>query len=84
MSAPNLDDPVERAAYKLELSRIGTGIRRAGLAIALVGTVLVLLEKRGLFHVPMVVGATVIGAGVMLMISGLQARNRYHQLRMRG
>ena len=53
---PNLDDPAERAAYRLELSRIGTGIRRAGLAIALIGAVLVLLEKRGIFHVPMVVG----------------------------
>lgn len=83
MPRPDLNDPDQRAAYKRELAGIGTGIRRAGLAIALAGTVLVLVEKKGLAHVPIVVGATVIGAGVMLMISGLQARSRYHQLRMR-
>ena len=82
MAAPDLKDPVAAEAYRTELSGIGTGIRRIGLLLALIGAVLVLLHKRHVIDLPIWVGVIVLGAGVMLMLSGIQARSRYHQLRM--
>lgn len=83
MSRPDLSDPEARAAYTRELSGIGRGIRRTGLAIALTGAILVLLVRKDVLAIPMAAAVIVLGAGVLLMISGLQARARYHQLRMR-
>jgi hypothetical protein len=82
MAAPDLNDPAERERYFAELRNIGRPIRRTGLALALIGAVLVLLHKRHVLDLPIWVGVIVLGAGVMLMISGLQVRSRYHQLRM--
>jgi Flp pilus assembly protein TadB len=82
MAAPDLNDPAERARYHRELSGIGRGIRRAGLAIGLIGAVLVLLARKHVLPIPMAVAVIALGVGVLLMISGLQARSRYHQLRM--
>lgn len=82
MPAPDLNDPEARAGYHRELTGIGRSIRRVGIAIGLLGAILVLLVRKGLAPIPMPVAVIVLGAGVLLMISGLQARARYHQLRM--
>jgi hypothetical protein len=82
--APNLDDPAERAAYRRELHGVARGVRLAGLWCAAAGLVLVLMARRQWLGVPLWAAFSVTGFGVMLMITGVVARSRYHSLRMRG
>lgn len=82
MPAPDLNDPVAAAAYQHELHGVAAGIRRTGLALALTGALLVLAAKRALWGVPMWLGVSVLGFGMMLLITAFAARNRYHALRM--
>jgi len=84
MAPPNLKDPAERAAYRRELAGIARGIRLSGIGLAALGAILVLLHHREVLEVPMWLAASVLGAGFMLMITGIAARTRYHALRMRG
>lgn len=83
MAPPNLKDPAERAAYRRELQGVARGIRLSGIGLAALGAILVLLRRREMLDVPLWLAATVLGAGVMLMITGIAARTRYHALRMR-
>lgn len=82
MAAPDLNDPVAAAAYQAELWGVAATIRRVGLAVALVGALLVLAAKRGLFGLPLWAAVIVLGAGLMLLITAFAARRRYHLLRM--
>ncbi|WP_448663554.1 hypothetical protein ACG3SL_02455 [Sphingomonas sp. CJ20] len=84
MAPPNLKDPADAEAYRTELAGVGRGIRLAGVLIATLGAILVLLHRKGWVPVPIWLGVIVLGAGVMLMITAVAARSRYHQLRMRG
>lgn len=85
MAPPNLKDPAERAAYRRELAGVARGIRLSGIVLAALGAVMVLLWRRGqLGAVPAWLAFTVLGLGLMLMITGIAARTRYHALRMRG
>jgi uncharacterized membrane protein HdeD (DUF308 family) len=84
MAPPNLKDPAERAAYRRELAEVARGTRVSGIIVAAIGAILVLLHRRELLAVPLWLAASVVGAGLMLMITGIAARTRYHQLRMRG
>lgn len=83
MAPPNLKDPAERAAYRRELAGIARGIRLSGIGLAALGAILVLLRRRELLEVPMWLAASILGAGIMLMITSIAARTRYHTLRMR-
>ena len=83
MAPPNLKDAAERAAYRRELAGIARGIRLSGIGLAALGAILVLLRRRELLEVPLWLAASVLGAGIMLMITGIAARTRYHALRMR-
>ncbi len=84
MAAPNLKDPAERAAYRRELAGVARGIRLSGIGLAALGAVLVALQRRGMLEVPIWLAGSVLGFGLMLMITGIAARTRYHALRMRG
>lgn len=84
MAPPDLTDPAQRAAYARELAGVARGIRRTGIALAAAGAVLMLLQQRALAAVPLWLAASVLGAGLMLTITALAARARYHALRMRG
>lgn len=83
MAAPNLDDPVEAAAYRDELAGVARGMRLVGLWITVAGALLVALVRGGRLPLPMWAPVIVVGAGVMLMISAFAARAQYHRLRMR-
>jgi hypothetical protein len=82
MAAPDLGDPAQRAAYHRELKRVGAGPRRAGIAVALAGAVLVLAHRKGVV-VPLWLGVGVLGIGVLVTIAALSTRAAYHRLRMR-
>lgn len=83
MAPPNLKNPAERAAYRRELAGVARRIRLAGIGLAALGAILVLLDRRQIFAVPLWLAAAVLGAGLMLMVTGIAARARYHALRMR-
>lgn len=83
MAPPNLKDPAERAAYRRELAGIARGIRLSGVGLAALGAILVLLHRREIIALPLWLAIAVLGAGLMLMVTGIAARTRYHALRMR-
>ncbi|MES2986997.1 MAG: hypothetical protein V4808_03735 [Pseudomonadota bacterium] len=82
MAAPDLKNPVERAAYQRELHGVARGVRLAGLWLAVAGLGLLAARRFGL-EVPLWAAASVVGFGAMLMVTGIAARTRYHALRMR-
>jgi hypothetical protein len=82
MTAPDLKDPVQRAAYRQELSGIGLRMRRWGIGVSLAGALLVLASRRGL-PVPLWIGVGVLGIGLLVLIAALSTRAAYHRLRMR-
>ncbi|AJP71021.1 hypothetical protein [Sphingomonas hengshuiensis] len=84
MAAPDLNDPAQRAAYARELAGVARRIRLAGVVLAVIGAVLMLLQRRGFDAVPLWLAASVMGAGAMLMVTAIAARRRYHRLRMQG
>lgn len=84
MAPPNLKDPAERAAYRRELAGVARGVRLSGIVLAALGAVLVLLWRRNQLAAPPWLAFAVLGMGLMLMITGIAARTRYHALRMRG
>lgn len=83
MTPPDLKDPVQRAAYRRELQGVARGMRRGGIAMALIGALLLLLRRTGFDAVPMWLAGSVVGLGLMLMISAISARVTYHSRRMR-
>jgi hypothetical protein len=83
MAAPDLRDPVQRAAYHRELRGVAPRLRRSGIGIALAGALLVLLQRKGLAPVPLWLGVGVLGIGVLVTIAALSTRAAYHRLRMR-
>ena len=83
MAAPDLRDPAQRAAYHRELGGVALRMRRWGIAISLVGALLVLAYRQGV-AVPLCVGAGVLGIGVLVLIAAISTRATYHRLRMRG
>ncbi|NIJ19630.1 regulator of sirC expression with transglutaminase-like and TPR domain [Sphingomonas naasensis] len=83
MTAPDLDDPAQRAAYRQELRGIAVGPRRAGILVALAGALLVLAHRKGIEAVPLWLGVGVLGLGVLILIAAVSTRTAYHRARMR-
>ena len=83
MTAPDLKDPGQRAAYRQELRGVALGMRRFGIGMALAGALLVLAHRRGVEAVPLWLGVGVLGIGVLVMIAAFSTRTAYHRLRMR-
>jgi regulator of sirC expression with transglutaminase-like and TPR domain len=83
MAPPDLGDPAERAAYHRELRGVGVGLRRAGIAVALAGALLVLAHRHGVEAIPLWLGVSVLGVGVLVMVAAVSTRTAYHRLRMR-
>jgi hypothetical protein len=83
MATPDLNDPVAAAAYARELGGVMVRTRRAGVALALAGALLLLAAKRGgMAPGWLAAAASVMGLGVMLTLTALFTRSRYHALRM--
>jgi uncharacterized membrane protein len=80
---PNLNDPVERKAYRRELMGVARGLRRTGVALAVLGSALILINAYWT-PVPNLFTLGAIVAGFALMLMGIGARTKYHKRRMRG
>ncbi|MES2045286.1 MAG: hypothetical protein V4475_15545 [Pseudomonadota bacterium] len=77
---PNLADPVERAAYRRELRGLVPWVRYSGMALALLGAGIAVLEPTW----PGVIALVFIACGFAMMVAGIGIRTRYHKRRMRG
>lgn len=84
MTAPNLNDPAERAAYRRELQSVARPIRYTGISFALLGAALAIARMQWLPDLPEIVPIAAIGVGAANMVAGILIRTRYHQARMRG
>lgn len=80
---PDLADPAQRRAYRAELMGVSRGLRLTGVALALLGSALILTNAYWT-PIPNIVTWPVIVAGFVLMGLGISARTRYHRQRMRG
>ncbi|MDH4745706.1 hypothetical protein OMP43_16905 [Sphingomonas sp. CBMAI 2297] len=80
---PDLRDPEQRRAYRRELMQVARGVRRTGVALAMLGSALILVNAYWT-PVPNIVTLAAIVAGFALMLFGIGARAKYHKRRMRG
>lgn len=80
---PNLKDPEERRAYRRELLGVAKGYRRSGVALAVLGCALIVINALGT-PIPNIVTLAAIVTGFALMVMGIGTRTRYHKRRMRG
>lgn len=80
---PNLNDPTERKAYRRELMGVAQGLRRTGVALAVLGSALILVNAYWT-PIPNLFTLAAIVGGFALMLMGIGARTKYHKRRMRG
>lgn len=80
---PNLSDPVERKAYRRELMQVAQVPRRIGVALAVLGSALILVNAYWT-PIPNLFTLAAIVAGFTLMLMGIGMRTKYHKRRMRG
>ncbi|MBX3595659.1 hypothetical protein [Sphingomonas sp.] len=79
---PDLEDPVQRAAYRQELRGVARGLRTSALGLAVIGAGIAFAAP--FLGLPRWVPMLVIGPAVMLIVTGVAVRTRYHRNRMRG
>ena len=84
MTAPNLNDPAERAAYRRELQGVARPIRYTGILFVLLGVALAIARLQWLPDLPVLVPMAALALGAFNMVAGIVMRTRYHQARMRG
>jgi anaerobic C4-dicarboxylate transporter len=78
-----VNDPEQHAAYQQELRGIALGARRGGIGVALVGALLVLVQRKGIAPVPLWLGVGVLGIGLLITLAAVSTRAAYHRARMR-
>jgi hypothetical protein len=80
---PNLDDPVERAAYRRELRRLMRVPRLLGFLFVLAGTAIIIYAQRAGIQGPLKpIGFGVMGVGWLNLLAILYFQSRYHRARM--
>ena len=80
---PNLNDAEERRVYRRELMGVARTPRRIGVALAVLGSALILVNAYWT-PIPNLVTLAAIVAGFALMLMGIGMRTKYHKRRMRG
>lgn len=84
MAAPDLSDPVARAAYRRELQGVARGPRYAGVGLAVLGAVLAVVRALYWRDMPRLLPMLVIAAAFVLMSVAILIRTRHHARRMAG
>ena len=83
MSKPDLNDPVQRAAYRRELQGVAKPLRYTGVAFALLGAVLAIIRSKWAPQMPSAIPLAALALGVFNMLAAIAIRTRYHQKRMK-
>ncbi|OYY68041.1 hypothetical protein [Sphingomonas sp. 28-63-12] len=81
---PDLDNPVQRAAYRHELRQVARPIRWIGLALALAATLMAALRARYWPQLPVIVPLFLLAVAALHLVAGVVIRTHYHRARMRG
>lgn len=82
---PNLNDPVEHAAYQQELRRLMRVPRIIGFLLVAIGTALVTYAQRSGITGPLKpIGFGILALGWLNLFGILYYRARYHRARMKG
>jgi hypothetical protein len=80
---PNLDDPAELAAYRLELRRLMRAPRLLGFILIAIGTGIVLYARfAGISGALPPIGWGLVAVGWLNFIAIIWFRTRYHKARM--
>ena len=80
---PNLQDPAEAAAYRLELRRLMRVPRIIGFLLVAVGAAIVIYAQRNGIAGPLKpIGFGVLAVGWLNLFAILYYRTRYHKARM--
>lgn len=85
MSRPDLETEDGRARYRRELRGVGRPIRLGGLALIVLGAVVVLGVAYGRLEAPqgvVMAGYGILAAGWVLVIAAVFMRTRHHRRRM--
>ena len=80
---PDLNHPVQRAAYQRELRMVARPVRWLGVAIAVMAAVLALVRARYAPQIPMVLPLFLLGIAALHMIAAVVIRVKYHQALMK-
>lgn len=83
MTKPDLNDPVQRAAYRRELQGIAKPLRYTGVAFALLGALLAITRSKWAPQMPSAIPMAALALGVLNMLAAVAIRTRYHQQRMK-
>ena len=86
MSAPNLDTPEARDAYRTELRGIARGPRMIGFIVVIAGAGLLITAKSAEAPAQWLLnlGWIMLGAGWLILLYAMIQRTLYHRRRMRG
>ncbi|MDO7841621.1 hypothetical protein [Sphingomonas immobilis] len=84
MSAPDLSDPVQRAAYQRELRAVAWPIRVMGVGLAFAGLIVAVLQRTRFPGIPSVIPLVLVALGALHMLAGIAIRTKYHAKRMKG
>ena len=84
MTAPDLRDPEQFAAYKRELRAVARPIRLMGVGLIVAGALLAALQRTRFPAIPSVIPLVLIALGALHMLVGIAIRTKYHQKRMKG
>lgn len=81
---PDLKDPAQLAAYRRELRGVAKPLRYTGIAFALLGVVLAVVQRSWGPQMPTAIPMAAVSLGVLNMLAAVALRTRYHQQRMKG
>lgn len=81
---PDLNDPVQFAAYRRELKGVASPLRRAGLAFAILGVLLAVARSWWWPAMPIAIPGAALALAVLNMLGGIAIRTLYHARRMKG
>ncbi len=83
MTKPDMNDPVQRAAYRRELQGVARPLRYTGVAFALLGAVLAIVRSKWAPQMPSAIPMAALALGVLNMVGAIAIRTRYHHQRMK-
>jgi hypothetical protein len=81
---PDLKDPAQLAAYRRELRGVAKPLRYTGIAFALLGVALAVVQRNWVPQMPTAIPMAAVSLGVLNMLAAIVLRTRYHQQRMKG
>lgn len=81
---PNLKDPAQLAAYRAELRGYRVGFRRLAVGVTVLGALYLIARVQLRLDWPGWPGRAAVAIGIVLMLTAIVLRTRYHRARIAG